>query len=198
MSYTDKELQDDELAFWIKDFKPPLFHENWYNQFFPFNELEGKKVTEIGCGGYPISEYDSNRNISMDLTIVDPLIESLLGKEKYEHLLKYNRFSESALDFTSKLKQDYLVCLNVIDHFNDPDFKFIDNFAKSLKKGGLLWLYYDVRKENSHGHLAIDHNSIIKKIEEIFTIEKIDESVNPTHLGWSTVYKSIRLIGRKK
>jgi 2-polyprenyl-3-methyl-5-hydroxy-6-metoxy-1,4-benzoquinol methylase len=198
MNYTDKDLQKGELEFWVRSFNPPLFHEKWYGEFFNFPELDGKKVMEVGCGGYPISEYDANRDINMDLTLIDPLINQLINTEKFKHLNRHSSFSGSILEFEPRSDFDYTVCLNVIDHFNDPDLKYIEIFANSLKEGGQLWLYYDVRTENSDEHLALNHDKIIEKLNTYFTIENIQESINPHHIGWSKIINSVRLIAKKK
>ena len=39
MNYTDKELQDHELKFWIDAKKPRLLHQDFYKEFYDFNEL---------------------------------------------------------------------------------------------------------------------------------------------------------------
>lgn len=194
MKYTDEKLQDHELNFWINEYKPPFFHINFYSNFFNFEELSNKKTVDIGCGGTPISDYCGV--IDIDLTIVDPLIDKLITHEKYKHLSKYNYSSKSLFDFNGT-DYEYLVCLNVVDHFNDSDYKFVDKFSDILKKDGLMWLYYDVRDVNDGEHLAIDNQKLLNKIKQNFEIIKIDESINPTHIGWSSVNKSIRLVGKK-
>jgi hypothetical protein len=60
-----------------------------------------------------------------------------------------------------------------------------------------MWLYFDVRDVNDGEHLAVDENKVLSKIEQSFSIIKLDESVNPTHVGWSSVRKSIRLVAKK-
>jgi hypothetical protein len=77
MSYSDIYLQDHELNYWINGFNPPLHHQHFYNEFFPFKELNLKKVIEIGCGGSPITDYNQ---ITPELTLVDPLLDKLLSK----------------------------------------------------------------------------------------------------------------------
>lgn len=193
--YTDEQMQDHELLFWVRDFYPPLYHESWYKLFFPFEELDGKKVADVGCGGYPISNYINSK---MDLLLVDPLLDRLIATEKYAHLSDNKIFSGSILDFDPKEKLDYVVCLNVIDHFNDPSFTLVDKFENALTPGGELWLYYDVRPNDAEDHKALDSDGIMNKIKEKFDIIKMDETVNPKHIGWSGVYKSIRIIARKK
>jgi 2-polyprenyl-3-methyl-5-hydroxy-6-metoxy-1,4-benzoquinol methylase len=194
MEYTDEKLQDHELNFWLNGYNGNFFHLKFYQEFFNFSELSDKKTVEIGCGGSPISDYCGVNDIN--LTIVDPLIEKLIVHSKYEHLLKYNYFSSSLFDFNGD-DYEYLVCLNVIDHFNDFDYNFVDKFSSLLKDDGFMWLYYDVRDINDADHLAIDNEKLINKIKQHFEIIRIDESINPTHIGWSSVNKSIRLIGKK-
>ena len=154
MKYTDHELQEHELNFWVNSYNPPFFHIDFYKQFFDFKNLVGKKVVDIGCGGAPISDYCGVNGIN--LTIVDPLIDNLIKHPKYEHLKKYNYFSNSLFDFTEK-NYDFLICLNVIDHFNDPQYSVIDKFSDILSENGELWLYYDLRTKDDGDHLMIDN-----------------------------------------
>jgi 2-polyprenyl-3-methyl-5-hydroxy-6-metoxy-1,4-benzoquinol methylase len=195
MIYNDDELQNHELDFWINGYNPPFFHYEFYNEFFDFSELSGKKTIDIGCGGTPISDYCGISDIN--LTIVDPLIEKLLTHNKYKHLEKYNHFSCSLFDL-EPLDYDYLVCLNVIDHFNDDQYSFVDKFHSLISDNGFMWLYFDVRTQNDESHLAIDRNKILKKIESKFDIIKISSNINPKHNGWSSIVESIRIIAKKK
>lgn len=195
MSYTDEKMQNHELNFWINSYKPPFFHKNFYEDFYDFKNLINKKVVDIGCGGAPISDYCGVEDL--DLTIVDPLINELIKSEKYKHLNKHKYFSGSLFDFNGT-EYDCVVCLNVIDHFNDPEYTVIDKFYDILSIGSELWLYYDLRTKNDCDHLMIDNEKIMEKIKNKFDIIKISESVNPKHNGWASVYKSIRIIGKKK
>jgi 2-polyprenyl-3-methyl-5-hydroxy-6-metoxy-1,4-benzoquinol methylase len=195
MEYTDEKLQSHELNFWINSYTPPFFHLKFYESFFNFKELSGKKTVDIGCGGAPISDYCGVDDIN--LTIVDPLINDLIVNDKFKHLSKYNYFSGSLFDLVDE-GFEYLVCLNVVDHFNDPEYSFVEKFHSLLTNEGFLWLYYDVRSINSGDHLAINNTHLINKIEKYFEILKIDNSINPKHKGWSNVNESIRIIGKKK
>lgn len=194
MTYSDEHLQNHELNYWLHGFIPPLHHAPFYQSFFNFKELNDKKVIEIGCGGSPITEYN---DISVDLTLLDPILDKLIAHKKYEHLSQYKIFPLSMLDFKEG-GYDYAVCLNVIDHFNDPECVFVDKFWEMLGENGKLWLYYDVRSEDNGDHLALDHDKIIRKIESLFTIEQINQNINPIHRGWSLVHTSVRLIASKK
>lgn len=194
MSYTDKQLQDHELHFWIHDFKKPFFHENFYKEFYNFDLLKNKKTLDIGCGGHPVSEYTTE---NFALTILDPLIDNLVQNVKYKHLDKFEKFSGSMLDYKG-FGYDVVVCLNVIDHFNDKECMFVEKFNEFLNDSGELWLYYDVRPVNCDNHLSLDSDVIINKIKTYFEIIKIDETINPVHIGWSKINKSIRVIAKKK
>jgi 2-polyprenyl-3-methyl-5-hydroxy-6-metoxy-1,4-benzoquinol methylase len=195
MNYSDKNLQDHELDFWVNHYNPPFYHMDYYKSFFDFEKLSEKKVIDIGCGGAPISEYIEIPNIN--LTILDPLINDLLKFEKFSNLKKYNYFSGSLFDF-DKSDYDYIVCLNVIDHFNDDEYTFIDKFFDFLNKNGELWLYYDLRHKNDGDHLLIDNEKLMNKLNTKFSIIDTSDKVNPKHINWSTVYSSIRLIAKKK
>jgi 2-polyprenyl-3-methyl-5-hydroxy-6-metoxy-1,4-benzoquinol methylase len=195
MEYTDEKLQDHEFNFWVKGYNPPFPHLNFYQEFFNFSELIEKKTIDIGCGGSPICDYCGVSNIN--LTIVDPLIDRLIKHDKFKHLAKYDYHSNSLFDFNGS-GYEYLVCLNVIDHFNDLEYSFVDKFSSILDTGGFMWLYYDVRNINDGDHLSIDNEILLNKIKQSFEIIRIDESINPNHIGWSSVHKSIRMIAKKK
>lgn len=195
MEYTDDKLQDHELNFWLNGYKGDFFHLKFYQEFFNFSELFEKKTVDIGCGGAPISDYCGVNNIN--LTIVDPLIDRLIKHDKFKHLSNYDYSSNSLFDFNGT-DYEYLVCLNVVDHFNDSEYSFVDKFSSILKLGGFMWLYYDVRDINDGDHLAINNEKLINKIKENFEIIKMDESINPTHRGWASVNKSVRMVAKKK
>jgi len=196
MTYTKNDLENYELNYWIttsdpeRDFK----HLKFYSEIYNFDTLENKKVLDIGCGGAPISNYTEKK---INLTILDPLIDKLVINEKFKHLEKYDRFSGSILDFSGS-NFDTVVCLNVIDHFEDKGCNFIDKFYELLKPNGELWLYYDVRSEDSDNHLKLDNDFILDKLKKFFTIDIIDEKINPKHLGWSKIEKSMRIIAKRK
>jgi SAM-dependent methyltransferase len=194
MNYSDEHLQNHELNFWLNGFKPPLHHQHFYNEFFPFEKLNSKKTVEVGCGGSPITEYNI---ISPNLTLIDPLLDKLVIHDKFKHLSQYKIFSNSVLTF-KETGFDFVVCLNVIDHFNDPECNFVDVFSNMLISGGELWLYYDVRSKDDGDHLALNDENIQLKIKDKFDIKKIDLNINPIHLNWSSIYKSVRLIATKK
>jgi len=194
MNYSDEHLQNHELNYWLTGYAPPLHHKYFYEEFFPFDELNFKKVVEVGCGGSPITEYNQ---IFPTLTLVDPLLDKLISYDKFKHLSQHKIFSNSILEF-KETGYDFVVCLNVIDHFNDPECNFIDVFSDVLADEGELWLYYDVRSKDDSDHLALDDEKIQSKIKEKFNIKKIDLNINPIHLNWSSIYKSVRLIATKK
>jgi 2-polyprenyl-3-methyl-5-hydroxy-6-metoxy-1,4-benzoquinol methylase len=196
MKYTKEHLENHELNYWFNTQDPnrDIKHLKFYQEIFNFDLLEEKKVIDVGCGGTPVTNYTTK---NFDLTILDPIIDKLTDNDRYKHLLEYKNFSGSILDY-NETNFDVLVCLNVIDHFEDPEAIFIDKFKEILKPNGELWLYYDVRDENSDDHLKLDNEFILNKIQKYFTIEKISESINPKHIGWSKIKKSIRLIAKKK
>jgi len=194
MEYSDERMRDHELKYWIESYAPPFLHFDFYRGFFNFSELSGRKVVDIGCGGAPVTDYCGASQV--ELTIVDPIISKLVQHDKFRHLSLYRSYSGSLFDFNGR-DYEYLICLNVIDHFNDPECNFIDKFKLFLAPGGVMWLYFDVRDVNDGEHLAVDENKVLSKIEQSFSIIKLDESVNPTHVGWSSVRKSIRLVAKK-
>jgi 2-polyprenyl-3-methyl-5-hydroxy-6-metoxy-1,4-benzoquinol methylase len=192
--FDDKSLQNHEFDYWIHR-NTPNKHAEFYREFFDFSLCENKEVLDVGCGGNPITDFSG---VEINLSILDPLIDSLLESGQYDNLKKYNAYSKSILELEETSKFDTITCLNVIDHFNDDEFLFVDVFHKALKEGGQLWLYYDVRPVNACDHLAIDSKAILEKIETKFNIEKISHVINPKHKGWSGITSSVRLIATKK
>jgi cyclopropane fatty-acyl-phospholipid synthase-like methyltransferase len=190
MNYTDEDLKNHELKFWINSYEPPFIHLDFYREFFNFSELSKKKTIDIGCGGAPISDYCDVHDINLTL------ISDLVKNPKFSHLSKYKFYSNSLFDLNES-GYEYLVCLNVIDHFNDESYSFIDKFHSFLKDDGIMWLYYDVRDKNDGNHLRIDNLRLIEKMKSKFEILKMDNTINPKHSGWSSVNKSIRIIAKK-
>jgi hypothetical protein len=75
----------------------------------------------------------SQDNIRYIATFVNPQCKTWTKRsllKAYDHLLNFPRYSLSLLDFQEENKFDVITCLNVIDHFNDDDFKFVDFYAK--------------------------------------------------------------------
>lgn len=197
MNYTDEHLQNHELDYWINGHKLPFHHEKYYKDFFPFHRLENGKILEIGCGGCPISEYN-NINFNNRLILIDPLLNKLSKIEKYNFLNKYQLLSDNILTANIQDKIDFAICLNVIDHFNDIDFNFVEKIHEILNENGEFWIYYDLRTESAEDHLMIDNEKLMKKINKYFDIVNISDEINPTHIGWSNVYKSVRIILKRK
>jgi len=197
MNYSDEYLQNHELNYWINGHKMPFHHEKFYKEFFPFEKISSGNILEIGCGGCPISEYN-DIDLSGRLVLLDPLLNKLSKIQRYEFLNKYKILSDNILYSNIDDKFDFIICLNVIDHFNDPDYNFVDKIFNSLNDNGEFWIYYDLRTVSSDDHLVIDDVKLLNKFKKYFDVIKMSEDINPTHEGWSNVYKSIRLILRKK
>jgi SAM-dependent methyltransferase len=192
--YADLDLQSHELKYW-SDATVFNTHAEFYKKFFDFSLCENKDVLDVGCGGNPITDFT---DFNINLSILDPLIDDLIKMKKYERLKAFNRYPISILELKEESKFDYVTCFNVIDHFVDDEFKYIDVFHKSLKKNGQLWLYYDVRPNDACDHLALNSEGIIDKIKEMFIIESMSRDTNPKHIGWSGITSSIRIIATKK
>ena len=190
----DRDLQAHELKYWNST-DVINTHAEFYKEFFNFSLCKNKDVLDVGCGGNPITDF---LDFQINLSILDPLIDDLIKASKYERLKSYNRYPISILDLDEESKFDYITCLNVIDHFRDDNFEFINIFHKALRNKGQLWLYYDVRPNDACDHLALNSEGIINKINEMFVIEKISHTTNPKHIGWSGITSSVRIIATKK
>jgi 2-polyprenyl-3-methyl-5-hydroxy-6-metoxy-1,4-benzoquinol methylase len=184
-----------EMDFWInytqpiKDFK----HKSFYVNFFDFSQIKNQ-VLEIGCGGSPFITYIDNYDNSIKLSLLDPLIDQISLIPKYNFLTNYTRYNLNLLDSSINHKYDYIICLNVIDHFPDSHTNFLDKMKHMLKENGQIFLYYDIRKANADGHYAVDHSEVYSYISNNFIIIKESLEVNPVHNNWSKVYKSYRAV----
>jgi 2-polyprenyl-3-methyl-5-hydroxy-6-metoxy-1,4-benzoquinol methylase len=184
-----------EIDFWInynqptKDFK----HKNFYANFFDFSQIRNE-VLEIGCGGSPFITYVDNYDSTIQLSLLDPLIDQISSIPKYSFLTNYTRYNLNLLASSINHKYDYIVCLNVLDHFPDSYTSFLNKMKYMLKEHGKIFLYYDIRRINNDGHYAINHNEIYNYIINNFEIIKESLEVNPVHHNWSTVYQSYRAV----
>jgi cyclopropane fatty-acyl-phospholipid synthase-like methyltransferase len=193
MQYSKEHLYEYEKNFWLSSRYIDLKHLDFYKTFFNFDLLENKNVLDIGCGGNPVCFFTNKK---FNLTIVDPLINDLSQNDLYGFLKNIKSFSGGIHEFDDK-GFDVVVCLNVIDHFYDDNFTYVDKFYNFLAPNGELWLYYDVRPVDMSEHLAINNDKLIEKINKHFKIKQINEQINPKHIGWSGITKSIRLIATK-
>lgn len=188
-----------ELDFWKNYIQPykNFKHKQYYIDFFPFSEITGHCL-EIGCGGSPFVTYVDNPISNIDLSLVDPLINQIAELPRYDFLKNYHIFNCSLLNFSTLETYDYIICLNVLDHFPKYHTNFIDKIKSLLKPLGKLFLYYDIRKENKDDHYSIDHNIIYQHIHNNFSIVKESLAINPEHKDWSTVYMGYRAVLENK
>ena len=190
---------DHELKFWINyRFENGNFlHRNFYEKFFPFQEIKGK-ILEIGCGGAPFYTYIPGNFDKQKISLIDPLLNDLSTIDRYNHLTDCNLFSCNFLEFNSQEKYDTVICLNVIDHFPYGQDEFLRKVNNCMFNNGQLYLYYDLRTTNENDHYAINESLVRNSIHDLFEIVKEDYTINPNHVGWSKIYKSHRAILNKK
>lgn len=186
-----------EIDFWLgynqpyNDFK----HKQYYVDFFDFSIVKGD-VIEIGCGGSPFITYTKEYilNNSINLTLIDPLFTEIAKIEKYSFLNQYKYHSNNLLNYNTENQYNYIICLNVLDHFKESHVDFISKMKSLLMDNGRIYLYYDIRESYNDGHYAVNHSTIYNYIVNNFTILKESYDINPEHKGWSTIYKSYRAI----
>lgn len=191
---TDSDI-DKELDFWnnYTQEKNTFKHKNFYQDFFNFSDVEGNCL-EIGCGGSPFITYANDISKNINLHLLDPLIDQISSIQRYEFLKEYTRYNTNLLNFNSNSKYDFIICLNVLDHFKNNHIEFIDHINKLLISNGMVYIYYDIRREYSDGHYPIEQDSVHSHIKKTFSIIKESTDINPVHRNWSTVYKSYRAI----
>ena len=190
---------DKELDFWKNYIQPykNFKHKQYYVDFFPFSEVKGCCL-EIGCGGSPFVTYIDNPINDLQLSLLDPLINQISELPRYEFLKNYPTINCSLLNFNTSATYDYIICLNVLDHFPKHHTNFIEKIKSLLKPFGKLFLYYDIRKENKDDHYSINHNIVHQYIYDNFSIIKESFTVNPEHKNWSTVYMGYRAVLERK
>jgi 2-polyprenyl-3-methyl-5-hydroxy-6-metoxy-1,4-benzoquinol methylase len=186
---------DRELDFWIHYFQPykNFKHKNFYVEFFPFNNISGSCL-EIGCGGSPFITYMDEQPNAFQLSLVDPLIEEISNIPRYAFLKNHTNYNSSLLNFETSQKYDFIICLNVLDHFPDNHINFLIKMQNLLKPTGKVFLYYDVRQKDADDHYSINHSIIYSHIHNSFDIVKESLECNPEHRNWSTVYMGYRAV----
>lgn len=187
-----------ELEFW-KNYtfeKKNFLHRDYYCEFFPLDKINGK-ILEIGCGGAPFYTYCDADVDHKSITLVDPILKDLSLMEKYFFLNKNYLKKDSFFNLESEEKYDYIICLNVLDHFEEGHDKFLLKIKDMLNKNGRLFLYYDIRSCYSLNHYAINPELIRNTLVSNFSIIKEDYNINPVHINWSMVYSSHRVIAEK-
>jgi 2-polyprenyl-3-methyl-5-hydroxy-6-metoxy-1,4-benzoquinol methylase len=190
---------EKELDFWYNYIqeKNNFKHKDFYQNFFNFADIGGRCL-EIGCGGSPFTTYADSIAQKIELHLLDPLIDQISNVSRYEFLKNYTRYNSNLLNFNSNIFYDSIVCLNVLDHFENNHIEFIQKIHSLLNKKGTVFIYYDIRERYCDGHYSIPHHEIHNYISQIFDIMKESNEINPVHSGWSTVYSSYRAILKAK
>lgn len=186
-----------EIDFWLQynEIAGNFKHKQFY-EFFPLSEVCGD-VLEIGCGGCPFDSYVNVRNHTTRIALVDPILEELSKYPKYHNLKKYKKYSCQYSEFKTSKKFDHIVCLNVLDHFQDDHIAFLEKISSEIMRDGLLYLYYDYRQENSDGHCAVDTHLITQYLNNHYHALKESLSINPKHRGWAKTKWSYRGVLKK-
>lgn len=184
-----------EMHFWQEYIQPEndFKHKSFYTNFFDFSLIKGD-VLEIGCGGSPFTTYTKDNEYLINLTLLDPLLSKISEIPRYNFLKQYAFYDNNFLTSDIKDKYDFIICLNVLDHFSSCHVDFITKMKSILKPGGQIYLYYDIRKMYSDGHYPIDHSTLYNFITTNFIVLKDSLEVNPVHHNWSTVFQSYRAI----
>lgn len=107
------------------------------------NELNGKKILDVGCGPYGILKglahiSEEEKNIEFKLVGVDPLMnfyKSLKNYPEVAYLELYESQGEK-LPFESS-SMDYVFSTNVIDHVENPE-KVILEISRVIKDDGIF------------------------------------------------------------
>ena len=121
----------------IKYIKENLFeHFNLKQKEKP---LKGLNILDIGCGGGLLSEPMSR--LGANVTGIDASEKNI--KIAKHHLkqskLKISYFQSAPEKFTSNLKFDVILNMEVVEHVNDVN-EFIKTSSKFLKKSGLMFI----------------------------------------------------------
>lgn len=137
-------------------------HKNWfanpdYRLFrFIYKKLAGIyrekpfSLLDVGCGKGDFLKYMVKKNIPCELSGVDLLENTSPG-------IKFINADFLSLDLTKKF--DVVICLHVIEHFEDPTV-FMKKIGSILEKGGLLFI------------ATIDNESLIYEIARFLNVIK--------------------------
>ena len=101
--------------------------------------LENIKILDIGCGGGLLSEPMSRLGAEVygiDASEKNINVAKLHAKKNN---LKINYFCSSPENFTTKIKFDVILNMEIVEHVKDVDF-FLKSCSKLLKKNGIMFV----------------------------------------------------------
>ena len=101
--------------------------------------LENIKILDIGCGGGLLSEPMSRLGAEVygiDASEKNINVAKLHAKKNN---LKINYFCSSPENFTTKIKFDVILNMEIVEHVKDVDF-FLKSCSKLLNKNGIMFV----------------------------------------------------------
>ena len=103
--------------------------------------IKKKKILDIGCGGGILSE--SLQKLGANVTGIDiskKLIKTAKNHAKKQNLnIKYINIDINDFFKKNKKKFDIILCMELIEHINNPE-KLINSCNKMIKKKGKIFI----------------------------------------------------------
>ncbi|MDC3103206.1 class I SAM-dependent methyltransferase [Acidimicrobiaceae bacterium] len=117
------------------------------------NNLDGKTLLEIGCGGGQWSKFLFNQNKFEKIFCVDVLSEEHNGFWKYlgedaKKIIDYKKVDDFSLNFLPDESLDFVFSYDVFCHISYSGLeKYFESLYKKCRKGAkLLIMYADAKK----------------------------------------------------
>ena len=140
-----------------KDSTDPLTKDYWrehldiITQIRP--DLNIRRILEVGCGPFgPIHYLDFG-----DRYGIDPLMDQYLLLKKDSQSIHFSDGKGEALPYSDNFFGK-IICINVLDHVQDP-MKVISEIYRTLRKNGIL--YFSV---NTYGPIATAYKTVKEKL----------------------------------
>lgn len=159
--------QREEIIFWsVQNYPLIKEYRDRYKIFDSIidekKNLDDYKVIDIGCGAIAYSVVFPFK----DLTLYDSLISEYLnlpdGKQNIGKFKDKYMFAQGKTEQIGFLSEtfDMAICLNMLDHTEDPE-KSLSEICRIIKKDGLLLLSCDMRDKIDVCHPNIINKSMI-------------------------------------
>ena len=147
--------------------------------------ISGKNILDIGCGSKLRTIHLIDKNMVIG---IDPLAEEY-KKLPFSNLNKIKVFSSKAEECVDELinKFDICLCLNVLDHCENPEI-VIKRIYQYLKNNGLLYLWTDIGHNDSIHDGLMTVENLEKTIKsEGFIIKRMTSDIDPYNFSKTDV-----------
>lgn len=106
-----------------------------------FTGCKAKNILDIGCGEGLLAKLLLKKGVAQKVLGIDTSAKAIeLGKELYSNSIKIKKMElkhQSFMSMNKRRKFDYIVCSEVIEHVDDPEF-FLCKIANMMKKWAIV------------------------------------------------------------